>query len=275
MSRPLPERRRLSAVTAIILLAFALARAVNLPARVATVTLFGSPFRLDLTGNMLLVLLAAGLIATGSDSLLRAHPRLAGQRGRTTAMHWILPGLTAMGLGSALSLAPTGPLWWGGLAVSALLLLLVLLGEFIAVDPADPRYDAAALGLSALAYALVVLLTGLLHAAHLRSAMAAPPAALSIGLVGLRLFALNGLPGRRTWPYAAALALLAAESLWALNYWRVGRIGAGLLLLGPAYAWVGLSQAHVRGELTRRRALEYALVGGLALLVGLILAGVR
>src|SRR5713101_3458663 len=111
-TRHLPHADRLSVLTAVIILAYALTRVLDLPSRAVHTTLFGSALGLDLNGRVLMLVLVAALISAGSDTLLRSHPRLAGQTSTSTVIHWILPGASALVLGAALNLLPDGLLWW-------------------------------------------------------------------------------------------------------------------------------------------------------------------
>ena len=106
-TRHFPDRDRLSVVTAVIVLAYALARIVELPSRLLSATLFGSSIGFELNGQVIILLMVAALISTGSDTLIRSHPRFARESMRTFA-HWILPGGTALALGLLLNLAPSG-----------------------------------------------------------------------------------------------------------------------------------------------------------------------
>ena len=70
-SRSFPSRDRLSVLTAVIVLAYALARFLDIPARAIGGTFFGSALGLELNGQFLMMLLVAALISAGSDTLIR------------------------------------------------------------------------------------------------------------------------------------------------------------------------------------------------------------
>ena len=69
------------------------------------------------------------LASDGSDTLVRSHPRLATQSNRSTVIHWILPGASALVLGAALNLIPNGLLWWLGLPLIFTVLLLAVFND--------------------------------------------------------------------------------------------------------------------------------------------------
>ena len=109
-TRHLPDRDRLSVLTAMIVLAYALTRVLDLPSRVVSTTIFGSALGFDLNGTVMMMLVVAGLISAGADTLVRSHPHLAGRSGASTILHWILPGAAALVLGAVLNRTPDGPL---------------------------------------------------------------------------------------------------------------------------------------------------------------------
>ena len=89
-TRYFPDRDRLSILTAVILLAYALARFIPLPSRELTTTLFGSSIGIELNGPVIILLMVAALISTGSDTLIRSHPqfcRPAPEQGKPDDAH--------------------------------------------------------------------------------------------------------------------------------------------------------------------------------------------
>jgi hypothetical protein len=269
-SRHLPSLDRLSVLTAVILLAYALARALDLPTRAVGTTLFGSAVGFELNGPVLMLLLVAALISAGSDTLIRSHPRLAGWTSYPTVVHWIVPGTTALALGNVLNRTPDGPLWWLGLGLSAVALIAVLVAEYTVVDRDDTAWDAAALALTALTYALALVLFALLHSLSARALISASAAGLIAAALAMRLFALKAAPLGRAALYAGVVGLITAEAVWAINYWRVPASSAALLALIPFYLSVGVAQQHLAGRLSRRIWIEYAVVGGLGLAIALL-----
>jgi hypothetical protein len=256
--RHFPSRDRLSVLTAVIVLAYALARFLNLPARAVGTTFLGSALGVEIGGPFLLQVLVAALISTGADTLIRSHPRFAGSR---TLIHWIMPGATALVLGTALNRLTDGPAWWLGLALSAVALIAVLIAEFIVVDADDPAREAAALVLTLLAYGLGLVFFAVVHNSGVRAAIASTLTGLVAGALAWRLLALHSASVSRAGLYAGLVGLICAETIWAITYWRLSSSGAALLVTLPFYLSVGLAQQHLAGRLTRRVWLEYGLVG--------------
>ncbi|MBI5054418.1 MAG: hypothetical protein HZB52_14290, partial [Chloroflexi bacterium] len=87
--RYFPNRDRLSVITAVILLAYTLTRFVDIPTREISATLFGSSIGFELNGQIILLAIVAALISTGSDTLIRSHPKSESTTGGTVP-HWIL-----------------------------------------------------------------------------------------------------------------------------------------------------------------------------------------
>src|SRR5574341_1596929 len=129
--RHLPEADRLSILAASILLAYALANFVRLPARELAVQLPGLYLSVQVTARTVVAFLVAGLTASGADWLLRTH---ASVRGHTTFEHWLVPALTSLVIGVPLSQISGAPQWWLGFFAGGALLMLVLVAEYISVD---------------------------------------------------------------------------------------------------------------------------------------------
>jgi hypothetical protein len=268
--RSFPSRDRLSVLTAVIVLAYALARFLDLPSRALGGTFFGSALGIELNGKVLMMLLIAALISAGSDTLIRSHPVFAGGAVGNTVIYWILPGATALVLGAALNRLPDGLAWWLGLGTSAVALIVVLIAEYVVVERDAPLRAAAVFALTALVYALALILFVLLHSVSARAAISATVGGLVAAALAWRLFALQSAPLGRASLYAALAGLICAEAIWALNYWRVPSSSAALMVMIPFYICVGLGQQHLAGRLTRRVWIEFAVVGGLGLLIALL-----
>ena len=211
--RPFPSRDQLSVITAAIVLAYALARLLDLPAREVTATLFGTALGFELSGPFLMLVFSAALISAGAEMVIRAHPHFAGQPARRTLIHWILPGATALVMGAALNQTAGSPLWWVSLGFSVVALVVVLIAEYLVVDPQDPRRERAALTLTTLAYLLALILFILLYRLGARAAISATLGGGVAAALTLRLFALKFAPLWRsalTWPRWTAAPLISA-----------------------------------------------------------------
>lgn len=267
--RYLPDRDQLSVVTAVILLAYALGRLANLPTRLVTVESLGVVFEFRVSGPVLILVVVAALISAGADMLIRSHPRLrARAMPLQTVVHWILPGTAALGLGLVLNTSQLADIWWLGLLLSALLLVVVLVAEYTVVFPDDAGYGPASLGLSVLTYVVALGLFTWLSFIGARSSLAAGSTAFVAGLFSLRLLVLRFGLGTRTLVGSLVVGLLVGQVMWAMNYWPAAPLGTGIVLLVVFYTAHGVTQQHIADRLTPRVLIEYVLLA----LIGLVAA---
>lgn len=247
----LPDTNRIGVLTAAVLLAFALARLLPSTQTVLRFTLgdFYLTFPISLTTVM--TLLAAGVTATGMDWLLRGHPGLGSQQ---TAEHWILPMLTTFVIGVPLSLLPGGASWWITFAIAGLALVVVFIAEYVTVDPIAPAYSAATGLLTALSFAIYLILLTTMRSSTPRLTIAFPAVFLASGLVSLRALHLR----LRRWEFfwAGGIALILSQLASALHYWPLSPIRFGLALLGPLYALTSLAGSLGEDAPIRRASIE-------------------
>jgi hypothetical protein len=232
----LPNIETLSVLSAMIVLAYTLARFIDFPSWQFSSQLPGLYIELNIDVNLITSILVAGLTATGANFLVSSHP--AAQR-KYNLEHAILPALTALAIGIPLSGVPMGLGWWVGLIGGATLLVLVLIAEYIAVDPADLRLPLASAALSAVSFALFLVFAAALRAGGVRLLFNVPALALAGWLVSLRVTNLR-LHGEWTIYESGIIAFVIGQVTAAFNYWPLTPITFGLLVLGPSYALVSL-----------------------------------
>ena len=263
--RFLPDPSRVSVLTAAVLLAHALTRVLSAGVFPVNIPLAGIALTFNVNLNTAIAILAAGLTATGMDWLLRSHPSLRQQR---TLEYWLLPTLTALVVGIALSTLPPGPLWWLGFGLGGILLVMVFLAEYVVVDPDDVHFPLATAALTALSFTLYLILAVALRSAGVRLFLLVPALFLAAGLVALRTLHLR-LGERWEFGWAVGIALVGVQLGAALHYWPISPVRYGLALLGPAYALTGLAVSLMEGNPFRRAAIEPALM--MAVMWGLAL----
>jgi len=267
--RGLPDADRLGVLTATVLLTYALTRIVQSPEFQLSVQLPGFYFAFPFTLGTVMTLLAAGLTATGMDWLLRSHPSL---KGGPTVEHWMLPTLTTLVVGAPLSILPVSNAWWLAFLIGALLLVLVFVAEYVVVDASAPNYSMARAGLTALSYALFLILATALQYAGARLFLLIPALFASAALVALRILHLDGAD-RWDFPWAAGIGLICAQIGAGLHYWPIAPLQWGLAVTGPLYALTLLCASLTEGIPLRRARLGPGLVllatWGTAILLGL------
>jgi hypothetical protein len=232
----LPKIDRVSVLAAMIVLAYTLERFINLPSWEVSKQLPGLYIEFTVSVSMLTSLLVACMTAAGANWLMGDHPA---SRGKMALQHAILPALTALVIGIPLSGVPVGIGWWVGLIGGTFILVLVLIAEYIAVDPEDIRLPLASAALSAVSFALFLVLAGALRAGGARLLFCIPALILAAWLVSLRVTNLR-LHGEWTIYESAIIAFVVGQLAAAFNYWPLAPITFGLVLLGPSYALVSL-----------------------------------
>ncbi len=228
----LPSLERLSTLAAVILLAYTLSRFITIPNQVISLQLLGLYIDFNFNIRTLVVFMVVCLTASGADWMLRSHPTL--KKG-TTIKHWLLPALTAWVIGFPLFQLPLGPFWWASFILGGTLLIIVLVSEYFTVDPDDIRQPIAATMLTAVSFAIYLILGFFIHYVGVRLILILPVIFLSSGLVSIRTL---NLRLREKWAFAEAgiIALVSCQFAAGLHYWPISAFSYGLALLGLTYA---------------------------------------
>lgn len=256
----LPSANRAGILIASVLLTFALTRLIQSPHFTLTITLPGFYFAYPLTLGTAITILAAALTATGMDWLTRDHPAIGQKR---NIEHLMLPTLTTFVVGAPLALLSNDTAWWVGFAFSAVLLASVFLAEYITIDASAPPYAFARAGLTALAYALFLILTTSLRFSGVRMFLLIPVIFTVSALISLRILHLDGTD-RWDFPWAIGIGIVCVQIGAGLHYWPLTPIQFGLALTGPLYALTMLSASLTENIPLRRAALGPAIVVGIA-----------
>jgi hypothetical protein len=265
-------RDRASVLVWVALMGLVAQRVLALPSREITATVLGSPITLTVTTNTILGVLLAALVASGTESVVRAHPRTragslraAGQVNPTllSGNHWAFWALPVALVAVALFLLPVTPsqsYWLLGLMLTGVALGLSMAGVYYTIDPFARGYRRARLGMNALTYAVALVLFLVVYRSRARSIVSATEVLLVSGLLALELLRGSGRPMLMITLYAGVTALVLGQVTWALNYWRLASLTGGLVLLVVFYDVVGLAQNAVQGRIGRRVIIEYGLI---------------
>ena len=142
--------------------------------------------------------------------------------------------------------------------MGGLFLLLVLVAEYISLDPEDLRQPIAAAGLNALAYALFLILVVSVRSLGLRLFATLPTLSIAAGLMTLRVLELRFKKG---WMMPQALVSLAviAQFTAAMHYLPLPPAMFGLALLGLLYAIINF-MINLEEALPMRQAVIEPLV---------------
>jgi hypothetical protein len=265
--RPSPDPDRLSVLIGVIVLTPVLIRFVDIPPRTVSFDILGSPISFEMTSTWLTVLMLPALSSMSANAVMRTHPRMSRPDSPPIFTYWILPGLTGLNAAALLERAPTWPLWWAGLVLTGLLITLVIVAEFSAVDPDILGYPRARLILNVIAYALAFTSFALIYSGRWRSVLTAPAVSAVGVMAAFELLNTTEVRLRQALFYGLLTGLLLGESAWAINYWRLSALAGGMIMLLVFYVVVGVAQQILLNRLTRRTLIEFAIVTAVAFLL--------
>lgn len=230
----LPDINRLSIVSAAIMLAFALTQLVSFPAQELSFTLFGILIEIKLDFSTVITTLTATLAAAGMEWLLQSHPKQAQIQNRWESFrHWILPVLTTFVIGVALKNFVGSGLWWIIFALGSFLLMAIFVAEYNVVDLGGAFSPLAIVALTALSFALYLLLAVSVYSTNLRLYLRVPLLGLGALMVISRSLYLRlgkWLPG-----WSLVVSVILAEVAVGFHYLPVSPIQFGLALVGLGY----------------------------------------
>jgi hypothetical protein len=246
----MPSPDRMGMLIASVLLAFALSRLIETPRLILSLDLPGFYFAFPLTLSSVMTLFAAGLTAAGMDWLIRDHPSFAK---KSSGENIMLPTLTTFVLGASLSLIFESPTWWVGFLFGAILLGVVFTAEYVTINPSASMYAVSRAALTALAYALFLILITSLRYSGVRLFLLVPAVFIVASLISLRILHLDGTD-RWDFPWAIGIGIVCAQIGAGLHYWVLNPVQFGLALTGPLYALTVLS-ASLTEEIPLRTAI--------------------
>jgi hypothetical protein len=264
----MPIYERTSILVSLTLLGLAAYFLIQLPSRAIELTPFGSPLTLVVSQRWLMALLLGGLAATGTNAVVRAHPSLPRRVSGYALTFCVLPGtLIILATLWLPLLAPTLSSWAVGMGTTGVLLWFVVLAEYHTIDPRDPRYELARLWLNLVSYGVAFGFFVIIYQTRARSLLSATEVLLVSGLLAASLLRAGPAQVGHTWLFAGIGALVLSQSTWALNFWRISPLTAGLWLLLIFYLFTGLAQQQLLGRLTRRALIEFAAIAAIGLFI--------
>lgn len=239
----LPDLNKISVLSASIFLAYALIPFLNFQTDQITISLPFIVLYFNLGFTTIVSFFVAALAAIGTIWLVQSHPHLESSPLR----HAFLPALTAWGLSIPLSNLDVGLQWWAVFGLGGILLILVFVAEYIAVDFSDIRHVLATIGLTAISFAFFLILAISSRAAGLRLYLLLPALYIPLFLAILRTLYLR-TGGRWCLQWTIAITLVVAQLSIGLQYIPVSPLSYGLFLLGLAYALTSLASAIEEGR---------------------------
>ena len=266
---------RVLVLVALLALTPVLLLVVELPSRIVSLDFLGSALSLNLNTDSLLILFLPVLAIAGVDWVLRDHPYVRLGQVPFLFPFWMAPGLMALALGILLTRITSWPLWIAALAIGIVVLGVLIVAEYVTIAPNAGSYAVARLTVTALSYLIAFGLFTLIYGTRERSIISASftmliAFALALDLLGPHIIGLG-----RAALFSFIISWLVGQCTWAMNYWNVSNLSAGVLLLTVFYVSIGLVQQYFQEKLTRSILIEFAVVTLIALVVVVQLAGVR
>ncbi|PKO15432.1 MAG: hypothetical protein CVU39_10990 [Chloroflexi bacterium HGW-Chloroflexi-10] len=264
----LPDRNRLSILSAVILLSYALIPFVKLPGQQVSLQMAGFFFQIQIDFGTIISIFTAILAGLGTDWLLESHPH---RQKQTLIRHGFVPMLTAWAIGVPLTTLEVTPEWWVVLALGGTLLVLVLIAEYIVVDSGGSMHLPASLGLTAISFALFLILAITSRAAGLRLFLLVPALSVALFLLVLRSLYLRSV-GRWNWVWALGITGFISQLAVSFHYLPFQPLSFGLALVAVAYPLTslaaGLEEGRQASSLWVEPILLFVILMSLSLVVG-------
>lgn len=255
-------------ITGALLLALALSRFLQMPARPLNLARLGMDATLPVSSGLLIGCIIVGMAVSGVMSLVYSHPRARQEPIDASYMYTIVPALWSLALALALPQVENPVLWGIALLGGGLVFALLLFLEYGAVARSQTRSFAWQWTFMVCVHLTAVTILVVVHAQHLGGLATGLLAGLTMFLLATRYFWSNAGNPADALIYGSMTAILMGQMAWALNAWPLSSLRAGLLLFVLFYVLVGLIQQQRLRQFSARIGLEY---GGVALVAVLLI----
>lgn len=267
-SSPSPRYDRIVSLVFVVLIGLALVFLLDSSPSTLRLVLGG-----DLPEVTLSWLLIASLVlitSVGADVLARSHPQLPERVLRRFPLirldmvpaYWVLPSLSIVSSYAFFRLfsgALGGTAFTLALITAGGLLTATLVAQHYSLDKSAVNHERAQIALQIIGYLIAFGSYSAVYFTRYRTLYSASLIALTTMLLVYALLTIQQQPVRLGTAFLAGLG--SAELMWALNYWQTTFLLAGALLLTVLYVMVSLLAHYGAGQLQRRLAIEYALLG--------------
>lgn len=258
----MPVYERLSLVISLTLIGLALYFIIDLPTQLFQFDLFGLPVTIVASQRLLMVVLLGGLAFTGTGAVIRSHPA---QRTPYTVPFWV--NATLIVILATLTLAQLGsPFTWAiGLLVTGALLWFTILAEYYVIEGHETFFSLGQLWSQWVSYALLLVYTILIYEAQLALIINVLSIATLTWFLGLSIFKLYRPANNRIGQFSFLVALGVGQITLVLHYWRLSRLGVGILTFLIFYLLCGVIISYWQDKLSSRIVVEYGLVATIGL----------
>lgn len=209
-----------------------------------------------------ILLAVVGLVALGTDGILRGHRGAQLTGFADTSPFLFVPVLLALASGLFLEEieAVHGYRIIAASVGGAVVLAAALYGEYVSVIHHGPSYALGRLLLNVLTYLAAFLFFAVIYAYNVELLPSAFAVGLFSMLLAVEIFREAEADAYRALIFAAVIGLVVAEVRWALYFISLDDFLAGILLLLVFYQATGLIQHHLTGTFSRTIAAEFTLV---------------
>jgi hypothetical protein len=231
---------------------------------------FGSPATVPLTGTFLVAFVLAVLAAAGAESVVSTHPQFATaalREGGRTWPFWALPMALTIIFALILPRLPTPLIQVLVLALAAVVFVSAFFSLYLSIAPGQVGFRRSRLSLNIMTYADAVALFLFVYQTRTRSLVSSTLVGITGMLLAIELLRSNATSTWTVIGYGAIVGLLLGEVTWALNYWPLPNLTAGVILLLLFYVSVAVAQNGLQGRLTLRLLIELLVVIAFTLLL--------
>jgi len=263
----MPDTNRLSVLLSVILLTYACLPYIKIPESSFNLSIFNVYIEYSFNISMLVYFILSIFSAIGTDWLISDHPS---KKRKQMYQHWLLPALTAWVIGFPLSTIQVGLEWWAIFAFGAILLTLVFISEYIAVDFKDQNFNIAAIGLTSVSLAMYLILIISIRNLDPRLYIIFPAITLPLFLISLRTFYLYSR-GKTKISWAIAITIIIGQFIAGLHYLPLSARSFGIIAVAPSYALIRISVALENQQKKKLVFIEPIIVMSLLFIVAIII----
>ncbi len=213
------------------------------------------------------LLLTAGLVALGTDGIMRSYPGAHFRDLTDSAPYLVLPVLVALGSSLFLEDSATGYWIWAAAATAAVLMAGVLYSQYVSANPLAPAYPVARSYLTVVTYLTAFAFYAVAYSYQVDLVPAAFAVGLPSVLLAVELLREAEVDPWRVLVYSATIGLVVGQARWTLHFLPLEGFLAAVFLLLAFYVCVGMVHHHLTSRLTWREVGEFAGVTLVGLLV--------
>jgi hypothetical protein len=238
MKNPSIPTDRLSIISALIILNYALMPFIYSPAIPINLSILGINFDFQLQYADLMVLSASSFAAIGTYWLIYDHPNM---KRSDTLIHLILPTLAAGAMSIPLNVISIGPAWWVVFALVSILIIFTLVAEYYSIDPEHSLFALSKIILVPLAISLLLLISISARSAGYRLYLEIAVLGIAFAIILIRLNSLFPTVERKSKTFLSTYLFI--QILVVCHYLPLSSIPFGLMLTGFASFLINLSFA--------------------------------